>query len=73
VRRTITALSGGEYLDPNFFRVSHSQREAGIDQLEWEERIKPLRSLLSSILPFIIATSSIVAGFVFYVVEVSNF
>ena len=70
MRRTISALSGGEYLDPNFFRVSHSQREAGIDELEWGERIKPHRSWSSSILPFIVVTSSIVIGFIFYIVAV---
>jgi len=40
----ITALRG-EYLDPKFLRFARTQREAGIEHLEWEDRIKPLRPL----------------------------
>jgi hypothetical protein len=34
-----------EYLDPKAFRFARNQREAGIEHLQWEERIKPLRPL----------------------------
>jgi hypothetical protein len=40
----IAALSG-EYLDPKSFRFARTQREAGIEHLEWEDRMKPLRPL----------------------------
>jgi hypothetical protein len=35
----------GQYVDPNDLRFARTQREAGIDHLEWEERIKPLRPI----------------------------
>ena len=38
----ITALSG-EYLDTKAFRFARNQRDAGIEHLEWESRLKPLR------------------------------
>jgi hypothetical protein len=41
---SITALRG-EYLDTKAFRFSRNQRDAGIEHLEWEGRIKPLRPL----------------------------
>lgn len=40
----IPAVSG-EYLDPRSLRFARTQREAGIEHLEWEGRIKPLRPL----------------------------
>jgi hypothetical protein len=39
---TICALSG-EYLDTKAFRFARNQRDAGIEHLEWESRLKPLR------------------------------
>jgi hypothetical protein len=44
----ITALRG-EYLDPSAFRFARNQREAGIEHLEWEGRIKPLRPICNDI------------------------
>jgi len=41
---TITALSG-EYLDTRTFRYARNQRDAGIEHLQWESRMKPLRPL----------------------------
>ena len=35
----------GEYLDIRNLRFSRNQRDAGIEHLEWENRIKPLRPL----------------------------
>ena len=32
-------------LDPRDFRFARTQREAGIEHLEWEERIKPIRPI----------------------------
>jgi hypothetical protein len=40
----ITALSG-EYLDTRTFRYARNQRDAGIEHLQWEGRMKPLRPL----------------------------
>lgn len=40
----ITALSR-EHTGPKDFRMSRSQREAGIDWRDWESRMKPLRPL----------------------------
>ena len=40
----ITALNG-EYLDLRTFRYARNQRDAGIEHMEWEERMKPLRPL----------------------------
>jgi hypothetical protein len=36
---------GSQYLDPNELRFARNQREAGIEHLEWEERIRPLRPI----------------------------
>ncbi|HEY8698100.1 MAG TPA: hypothetical protein VIM02_10805 [Rhizomicrobium sp.] len=35
----------GEYLDIRNLRFSRNQRDAGIEHLEWENRIKPLRPI----------------------------
>jgi hypothetical protein len=40
----ITALRG-EYLDTRNFRFSRNQRDAGIEHLTWEGRMKPIRPL----------------------------
>jgi hypothetical protein len=40
----ISALSG-QYLDTRSFRYARNQRDAGIEHLQWEDRIKPLRPL----------------------------
>jgi hypothetical protein len=40
----IVALRG-EYLDTRTFRYCRNQRDAGIEHLEWEDRIKPQRPL----------------------------
>jgi hypothetical protein len=69
VSRPIAALSG-EYLDPKVFRVSRSQKEAGIGHLEWEERVKPLRSWSSGVLASTIVTSSIVVALLFALSQV---
>ena len=45
----IVALSG-EYLDPKYFRFSRNQEEAGIAQLPWEHRLKPLHPICNDIL-----------------------
>ena len=34
-----------DYFNPKFLRLPRNQREAGIDHLEWEERVRPLRPL----------------------------
>jgi hypothetical protein len=69
VSRPIAALSG-EYLDPKVFRVSHSQKEAGIDHLEWEKRTRPLRSWSSGVLAPTIVTFTIVAALLFALSQV---
>jgi hypothetical protein len=40
----ITAMSG-QYLDMRSFRYARNQRDAGIEHLQWEDRVKPLRPL----------------------------
>jgi len=40
----ICALNG-EYLNHHTFRIARTQREAGLDRLGWEGRLKPLRSI----------------------------
>ncbi|MGH6872662.1 MAG: hypothetical protein ACREHE_14265 [Rhizomicrobium sp.] len=54
----ISALSG-EYLDNRAFRYARNQRDAGIEYLEWEERLKPLRPLSIDIA---IGAAAIAAG-----------
>jgi len=39
---TIHALSG-EYLDMKNLRFARNQRDAGIEHLPWERRLRPLR------------------------------
>ncbi len=34
-----------DYYNPKFLRLPRNQREAGIDHMEWEDRLKPLRPL----------------------------
>ena len=36
---------GSQYLDPNSLRFARTQREAKIEHLEWESRIRPLRPI----------------------------
>jgi hypothetical protein len=36
---------GSQYVDPNALRFARNQREAGIEHLEWEGRIRPLRPI----------------------------
>ena len=40
----ILALKG-QYLDLNDFRFARNQREAGIEHLEWEDRVRPMRPI----------------------------
>lgn len=34
-----------DYFDPKSLRLPRNQREAGIDHLEWADRMRPLRPL----------------------------
>lgn len=54
----ITALSG-EYLDTRTFRYARTQRDAGIEYQQWEDRLKPLRPLSIDIA---IGAAAIAAG-----------
>jgi hypothetical protein len=38
-----------DYFNPKFNRMPRNQREAGIDHLEWERRMRPLRPLTDDI------------------------
>ena len=37
---TYNSALSGEYLNPQTFRIAHAQREAGIDTLVWEDRVR---------------------------------
>jgi hypothetical protein len=41
---------GGEYLDTRTFRYARTQREAGIEYMQWGERMKPLRPIYQDVL-----------------------
>ena len=56
----ISALSG-QYLDTRSFRYARNQRDAGIEHLQWEDRVKPLRPL-SSVTNWIPVMASIPFG-----------
>lgn len=38
-----------DYFDPKSLRLSRNQREAGIEHLEWADRVRPLRPLTHDI------------------------
>ncbi len=61
----ITALRG-EYLDTRNFRFSRNQRDAGIEHLQWEDRIKPLRPIYQDVL-IGAGLVSLAAGAMFFV------
>jgi hypothetical protein len=44
MRRTTRPGSLADH-DPRDFRYSRTQRDAGIEHLEWEDRIKPIRPI----------------------------
>jgi hypothetical protein len=44
IRRTTRAGALADH-DPRDFRYCRNQREAGIEHLEWEDRIKPIRPI----------------------------
>ena len=60
----ITAVRG-QYLDPNDLRFARNQREAGIEHLEWEDRIKPLRPIAYDIALGLGVVSAVAAACVF--------
>jgi hypothetical protein len=51
----------GQYVDPNNLRFARNQREAGIEHLEWEKRIRPLRPIAHDIALGLGVVSAIVA------------
>jgi|HubBroStandDraft_1064217.scaffolds.fasta_scaffold422451_2 hypothetical protein len=55
----------GQYLDPNDLRFARNQREAGIEHLEWEERIRPLRPIAYDIALGLGVASAVAAVCVF--------
>ena len=55
----------GQYLDPNDLRFARNQREAGIEHLEWEDRIKPLRPIAYDIALGLGVVSAVAAACVF--------
>jgi hypothetical protein len=55
----------GQYLDPNVLRFARTQREAGIEHLEWEDRIKPLRPIAYDIALGLGVVSAVAAACVF--------
>ena len=38
-----------DYFNHKFLHMPRNQREAGIDHLEWEDRIKPMRPLTADL------------------------
>lgn len=55
----------GQYLDPNNLRFARNQREAGIEHLEWEQRIKPLRPIAYDVALGLSVVSAVAAACVF--------
>jgi hypothetical protein len=55
----------GQYLDPNDLRFARNQREAGIEHLQWEDRIKPLRPIAYDIALGLGVVSAVAAACVF--------
>jgi hypothetical protein len=55
----------GQYLDPNDLRFARNQREAGIEHLEWEDRIKPFRPIAYDVVLGISVVSAVAAACVF--------
>ena len=54
-----------QYVDPNDLRFARNQREAGIEHLEWEERIRPLRPIAYDIALGLSVASAVAAVCVF--------
>jgi len=55
----------GQYLDPNDLRFARNQREAGIEHLQWEDRIKPLRPIAYDIALGLSVVSAVAVACVF--------
>jgi len=55
----------GQYVDPNNLRFARNQREAGIEHLQWEDRIKPLRPIAYDIALGLGVVSAVAAACVF--------
>jgi hypothetical protein len=55
----------GQYLDPNDLRFARNPREAGIEHLQWEDRIKPLRPIAYDIAFGLSVVSAVAAACVF--------
>ncbi len=64
----VSALNG-EYLDPKNFRLPRTQREAGIDHLQWAHRIGPLHSWLHDVFAPTMIVCTIVAASLFLVLQ----
>ena len=56
---TVLAM-GSQYTDCRAMRFARNQREAGIENLEWEGRMRPLRPLM----PDVALASGLVFAFV---------
>ena len=46
---TVLAM-GSQYVDYKAMRFARNQREAGIEHLEWEGRIRPLRPIMNDVM-----------------------
>jgi hypothetical protein len=59
---TVSA-SSGHYSNRHTLRFSRTQREAGLEWFDWENRLRPLSHDIANIAIGVIAAAAIVLGF----------